>query len=63
MPLIERDAFITSLESSGISRDNAEQLSRETVRNITILRRRLGLDYTLPEWAQAQNIHDLIPSY
>lgn len=62
LPLIERDAFITSLESSGISRDNAEQLSRETVRNITILRRRLGLDYTLPEWAQAQNIHDLIPS-
>lgn len=62
LPLIDRDKFIKSLSSSGLNRNHAEQLSKETVRNITILRRRLKLDFTPPLWAKAENIRDLIPA-
>lgn len=62
LPEIDRDKFIDSLESSGIQREYAEQLSKETVRNITILRRRLKFDLTCPEWAKPENVRDLIPA-
>lgn len=62
LPLIDRDKFISSLIASNLEREYAEQLSRETVRNITILKRRLGMDYTTPEWAQPENINELIPA-
>ncbi|MCM1297061.1 MAG: hypothetical protein NC311_16095 [Muribaculaceae bacterium] len=62
LPEIDRDKFIDSLKSSGIQREYAEQLSKETVRNITILRRRLKFDLTCPEWAKPENVRDLIPA-
>lgn len=62
LPLLDRDSFIKSLVKSGISREFAEQLSRETVRNITILRRSLELDYTCPDWAKPENVRDIIPA-
>lgn len=62
LPLLDRDKFINSLVESGINKKRAEQLSQETVRNITILRRRLKLDFTCPEWAKPENIGDLIPA-
>ena len=62
LPLLDRDKFIDSLVESGINKKRAEQLSQETVRNITILRRSLKLDFTCPEWAKPENIKDLIPA-
>lgn len=62
LPEIDRDKFIDSLKSSGIQREYAEQLSKETVRNITILRRRLKFDLTCPEWAKPESVRDLIPA-
>lgn len=62
LPLLDRNKFINSLVESGINKKRAEQLSQETVRNITILRRRLKLDFTCPEWAKPENIGDLIPA-
>lgn len=62
LPLLDRDKFIDSLVESGINKKRAEQLSQETVRNITILRRSLELDFTCPEWAKPENIKDLIPA-
>lgn len=59
---MDRDKFIDSLVESGINKKRAEQLSQETVRNITILRRSLKLDFTCPEWAKPENIKDLIPA-
>ena len=62
LPLLDRDKFIDSLVESGINKKQAEQLSQETVRNITILRRSLKLDFTCPKWAKPENIKDLIPA-
>lgn len=62
LPLLDREKFIKSLIDSGVNKNKAEKLSRETVRNITILRRSLELDYTTPEWAKPENIRDIIPA-
>lgn len=62
LPEIDREKFIEALKSSGIQREYANQLSKETVRNITILRRQLKFDLTRPEWAKPENIRDLIPA-
>ena len=62
LPLLDRERFIESLVNSGIDDRRAEQLSRETARNITILRRTLGIDYTCPEWAKPENIREIIPA-
>lgn len=62
LPLLDRKGFIESLVNSGIDNRRAEQLSRETARNITILRRTLGIDYTCPEWAKPENIREIIPA-
>ncbi len=62
LPEIDREKFIEALRSSGIQREYANQLSKETVRNITILRRRLEFDFTCPEWAKPENIRELIPA-
>ena len=62
LPEIDREKFVEALKSSGIQREYADQLSQETVRNITILRRRLKFDFTCPEWARPENIRELIPA-
>ena len=62
LPEIDREKFIAALKVSGIQDEYADQLSKETVRNITILRRRLKFDFTCPEWARPENIRELIPA-
>lgn len=61
LPIIDRESFIKSLVNIGISKEIAEKYSRETARNITILRRQLEFDYNTPEWARPDNIRDLVP--
>lgn len=62
LPLLDRDKFVASLVECGICEEKATQLSKDTARNITILRRRLGLDYTVPEWTRPENIREIIPA-
>lgn len=62
LPMIDRESFIDALKKSGLQEEFATELSKETVRNITILRRRLEFDYSMPEWAKPENIQDLIPA-
>ena len=62
LPTIDREAFITALTNSGITKEDAERYSKESARNITILRRRLGFIKTIPEWARPENIRDIIPA-
>ena len=57
---IDRDGFVTSLKESGYI--HAEQLSRETARNIGVLRRRLGFEGTKPRRTVSENIRALIPA-
>ncbi len=59
---LERESFVNSLEESGISKEQAEKYSKETARNLTILRRQLEFNRDLPAWAKAENIQDLVPA-
>jgi hypothetical protein len=62
LPKIDRDCFVETLKECGVHENNAEELSRETKRNITILRRKLDFDESLPEWAKPDNIGIFIPA-
>lgn len=62
LPKIDRICFVESLKECGVPENNAEALSRETKRNITILRRKLDFDESLPEWAKPDNIGIFIPA-
>ena len=62
LPKIDREEFIKALSSLGISRELAEVHSKESARNITILRRRLAFEKATPVWAKVENIEDLAPA-
>lgn len=62
LPIVERDAFISSLEASGFERNMARQLALDTARNVMALRRRQEIDATLPEWAYPYTLRPLIPA-
>lgn len=61
LPTLDRDSFVKSLVESGYSDEIAIKLSKESARNITILRRQLEFTRTIPQWAKAENIKDIIP--
>ncbi len=62
LPEIERDSFVASLISVGFSKEKAQRHSRESARNITILRRQLEFTRTIPNWAHSQNVNTIIPA-
>lgn len=62
LPGISRESFISALIQIGFNEETAEQNSKETTRNITILRRKLGFEHTIPEWAHPDNVSDIIPA-
>jgi len=62
LPRVDREGFRKELQSVGFSREKADDLSKETGRNITILRRQLGFDYRKPIWSEAQYALDLLPA-
>lgn len=62
LPRIERDAFVVALAKTGMTKEFAEKYSKESARNITILRRQLEFTRTFPEWALPQNVSDIIPA-
>lgn len=61
LPKIDRDSFIDAFTQIGISKIMAERLSKETARNITILRRQLEFERIKPIWAKPENVADIIP--
>ncbi len=62
LPQIERDSFVSALIKTGMTKEFAEKHSKETGRNITILRRQLEFNRTRPEWALSDNVADIIPA-
>ena len=62
LPTIDRDGQIKSLNQSGILEDNAERYSRESGRNITILKKMLGFPHSKAKWINAENFHEIIPA-
>jgi hypothetical protein len=59
---IDRKEQINSLIDSGIYREDAEKYSRESVGNITILRKLLKFPSNKTRWANTQKIHEIIPA-
>ncbi|MGD0589526.1 MAG: hypothetical protein ABSA44_01845 [Bacteroidota bacterium] len=62
LPQIDREAFVEALTKTGITKELAEKYSKESARNITILRRQLEFVRIVPEWAKVENVRDIIPA-
>lgn len=62
LPTIDRDGQVNSLIKSGISRDEAEKYSRESGRNITILKKLMGFPSPKTKWLKTENIREIIPA-
>ena len=62
LPQISRESFIEALVKSGIKKELAEKYSKESARNITILRRQLEFNRNIPEWAKAENVREIVPA-
>ena len=60
LPTIDRDGQNKSLTESGISREDAERFSRESGRNITILKKLLGFPHYKAKWIEKENIREII---
>lgn len=61
LPPIERELFLKSLIDLGYTEETAKKLSKESARNITILRRQLEFTRTIPKWAKPDFVKDIIP--
>lgn len=59
---LDRDSFVEALSESDITKELAEKYSKESARNITILRRQLEFTRNLPEWARENNVREIIPA-
>lgn len=62
LPTIDRDGQINALIKSGISQEDAEKFSRESGRNITILKKLLGFPHYKAKWIEKENIREIIPA-
>jgi len=62
LPTVDRDGQVNSLIKSGISKENAEKFSRESGRNITILKKLLGFPHSKAKWIEKENIREIIPA-
>lgn len=61
LPTIDRDGQIEALEKAGFSKDEAEKYSRESGRNITILKRLLGFPQFNVKWMN-EDIREIVPA-
>ncbi|QUB48021.1 hypothetical protein J5A66_04390 [Prevotella sp. oral taxon 475] len=59
---IDRHGQVDALIKSGILREDAERLSRESARNITILKKLLKFPQYKAKWCDKENIRDIIPA-
>lgn len=62
LPTNDRDKQIQALSDSGVSKEDAEKFSRESARNITILKKLIGFPFTKAKWATTENIREIIPA-
>ncbi|MEM6297810.1 MAG: hypothetical protein AAF740_03875, partial [Bacteroidota bacterium] len=61
LPLPARNKFSEALEKMGLSSEKAESYTRESARNILVLRRYLKCNRERPEWASEEYMEDLFP--
>jgi len=56
-----RDEFVSVLKKMGIREEDAEKLSRDTARSLTVLRRHLSNASEQPEWAKPEKAKEVLP--
>lgn len=61
LPRLERDKFVSALKKMGIREEDAEKLSRDTARSLTVLRRHLSPISKQPEWAKPEKAREILP--
>lgn len=62
LPLIDRDGIIQALIDSGISEEESRKYSKESGRDITILKRLLGFELSMSKWVVSDDINQLVPA-
>jgi hypothetical protein len=62
LPNIDRDGQIDALIEMGLSKEEATKYSKESGRNITILKRQLGFPLNKHKWAYEDDADELIPA-
>jgi len=62
LPTIDRDGQIEALMKSGIDKDDASRFSRESGRNITILKKLIGFPHNKTKWLEEQDIREIVPA-
>lgn len=61
LPIVSLDDFENGLKNMGIDYEQARLLTKNTGRNISVLRRLMELDNMQPKWLEKINITDIIP--
>jgi len=62
LPKLGREEILEGLTELGLTEDQARSLSKETGRNISVIRRRLGFTGTQPEWSLPAHYMELLPA-
>lgn len=62
LPVIDREGQIDALLEMGRDQDEAERISKEAGRNITILKKFLGFPQYKAKWLEDSNIREIIPA-
>jgi hypothetical protein len=62
LPTVDREGLKEALMSMGMSEDDARKYSRESGRNVTILKRLLNFQQDKLTWALSENARDIIPA-
>lgn len=59
---LDREETIQAIRKLGYTDNQARQLSKDSCRNISILRRLMGFEKNKPTWASKDNSNDFIPA-
>lgn len=62
LPIIRKEGQIEGLIEMGLPREEAEKYSRESGRNITILKRMLHFPEMRSKWLESQDLREIIPA-
>jgi hypothetical protein len=62
LPLLDRDGQVKALIHSGLSEEEASRYSKESARDITILKRLIGFQLNKAKWEITEEVHELVPA-
>ena len=63
LPMIEKEGFVSALVNAGINEFEARRISKDTTRDVNVLRRILGVIIEKPKWANPDVLRELLPAF